>query len=60
MLKTCCPNPACDLVGQHGSGNVIRYRFFSIGHEYRRRNHCIACGKTFVIDFRAYSDRSER
>lgn len=47
MLKMRCPNPACDLFGQLGKGNIIRYGFFSLGHGRRRRHRCTACGKTF-------------
>ena len=47
MLKTTCPNLACDCLGQTDSGNIIRYGFVSLGHGRRRRYRCRACEKTF-------------
>ncbi len=42
-----CPNPACELVGVVGDGNVAKHGFLTVKFGRRRRYRCKACGKTF-------------
>ncbi|MCK4791275.1 MAG: IS1 family transposase [Desulfobacteraceae bacterium] len=42
-----CPDTKCQLYGQCGKGNIIRYGFFRLTHGKRRRYRCKACGQTF-------------
>ncbi len=42
-----CPNTKCQLYGQSGKGNIIRYGFFGLRRGKRRRYRCKTCGQTF-------------
>ncbi|KKL23179.1 hypothetical protein LCGC14_2427980, partial [marine sediment metagenome] len=42
-----CPNNECQLYGQSGKGNVLRYGFFHLKRRKRRRYRCKTCGHTF-------------
>ena len=42
-----CPNTKCQLCGQSGEGNIIRYGFFGLKRGKRRRYRCKTCGQTF-------------
>ena len=46
-LQRSCPNTKCQLYGQSGKGNVIRYGFFHLKCGKRRRYRCKTCGHTF-------------
>jgi transposase-like protein len=45
--QSSCPNTKCQLYGQSGKGNIIRYGFFGLKRGKRRRYRCKTCGQTF-------------
>jgi len=42
-----CPNTKCQMHGQSGNGNIIRYGFLKLKRSKRRRYRCTVCGGTF-------------
>jgi transposase-like protein/IS1 family transposase len=47
MKSLSCPNSECPLSKDAGTGNIIRYGFYSTNSGKRRRYRCRTCGKTF-------------
>ena len=47
VIRQSCPDNKCQMYGQSGKGNVIRYGFFRLKRGKRRRYRCKVCGGTF-------------
>ena len=45
--QSSCPNTKCQLYGQSGKGNIIRYGFVGLKRGKRRRYRCKTYGQTF-------------